>query len=345
MASIIDLTQVGTASTVRPASTSLLTVSSIDRYRTYAESRGTLDASGEVAVKYPSSPYDFLIRKNQSILNGFFSRIAVTQIRMPWIVPNINFSTQKILFITPDGPQVISLNYGFYTPALLAATLQAKIQDISGYETFTVTYGDYTSQPRFRFEPNASGQYNFAPMPPNFNSGDAGYYPYNISRRQLYDLLGLNYLITNNETNPLPYIGGGFNGGDTLCQYTNFVDIVCSNITLNQSLKDDSTSSYAFDSLCRLYITSPDQNVLPGDATFAPPGTTPQVLYYDYNSPKQIQWNSVQPIGQLQFTVVDDQGYNLDSAIFYQAPITGIDLGYIGRTGGEWNMTLQVTEN
>jgi hypothetical protein len=133
--------------------------------------------------------------------------------------------------------------------------------------------------------------------------------------------------------------------GDTLCQYTNFVDIICSNLTLNQSLKDDSTSSQAFDSLCRLYITAPPQDLPTNSASFAPPGTTPQVLYYDYNSPKQIQWNATQPIGQMRFQVIDDQGFPLESSINSVQETYDIDAMKISLTGGEWNMTLQVTEN
>lgn len=347
--SIESLTQVGGAMQIRQPSTALLTVSSSDRYPSAAASRGVLDPSGAF-ITIPSTPYKFTIRKAQSIMNGFFTRIGVTEVRMPWIIPNVNFSTNKILLLTAGAPIPISLTLGFYTPVGLAAALQAAIRAIPGgaWAGFTVTYGEYTPKPRFRFDSEGlTPDFSFAPMPPNYTSGDPGYYPFNESRRQLYDLLGLTYLITANPNDAA--ILPSMTGGDTLCQYTDFVDIVCSNLTLNQSLKDDSTSLRSFDSLCRLYITASPQN-FPYDASgapvyFAPPGTTPQVIYKDFSSPKFIQWNAAQPIGQLTFEVYDDQGYSLDSAINFSGNTYDINVGRIALTGAEWDMTLQVTEN
>jgi len=326
-------------------STALLTVSSSDRYPNYAASRGTIDGLGNIET-LPTSPYDFTIRKNQSIMNGFFTRIGVTQVRFPWIIPNVNFSTCKILFVTAAATYPITITVGFYTPENLAAALQAAIRAIPGgaFSTFTVTYGDFTSLPRFRFDAQSGVDFTFAPMPSNYTPGPL-FYPYAESRRQLYDLLGLTYLITANPSFSVSPLKPNFTGGDTLCQYTNYVDIVCSDITLNQNLKDDSTSTKAFDTLCRLYVTAPDQGLLPGADGFAPPGTTPQVLYNDYNNPKQIRWNAVQPIGQLRFQVTDDQGFPLETSINEPGNFYDINVFKIALTGGEWDMTLQVTEN
>jgi hypothetical protein len=309
-------------------------VASIDRYTDANAARAT-------ETNPPTSPYNFTIRKAQSIMNGFFTRIGVSQIRFPWIIPNINFSTSKIKLDTGLNLYTLVIQQGFYTPQQLAARMQATIRLLPGFATFSCFYGTDPSgvifnSPRFVFNNEGSTPFTFLPMPPSYTNNPT-YYPFNEPRRQLYDLLGLT---TYNA--PVGFYAPIILGMDTFCQYTNFIDIVCSNLTLNQSLKDDSTSSKAFDSLCRLYLTSPPQNVPCSDATFCPPGCSPQVLYNDYNNIKQIQWNGLQPIGQLTFQVLDDQGNVLNSGLDNIANVGSVQTGI---TGGEWNMSLLVTEN
>ena len=95
--------------TMRPSSTALLTIDSEDRFQ-----NGLIpDASGRVIVPatgYPLSryllslpkaannvsPYNFTIVKNESVMNGFFTRIGLTEVVFHWGVPNINKKTSQI---------------------------------------------------------------------------------------------------------------------------------------------------------------------------------------------------------------------------------------------------------
>ena len=117
---------------------------------------------------------------------------------------------------------------------------------------------------------------------------------------------------------------------------TPFVDIVCYNLTYNQSLKDADTGTTR-DILCRLWLT-PDAFT----GNMANLGSAPILLHRCFPFPKQIKWNADQPIGNLRFQVYDSQGYLLttgdgltgtqNSNLFYDADM------------GDWSMTMLVSE-
>ena len=117
---------------------------------------------------------------------------------------------------------------------------------------------------------------------------------------------------------------------------TPFVDIVCYNLTYNQSLKDADTGTTR-DILCRLWLT-PDAFT----GNMANLGSAPILIHRCFPFPKQIKWNADQPIGNLQVQVYDSQGYLLTTGdgltgtqntnLFYDADM------------GDWTMTLLISE-
>lgn len=324
------------AITQRPTSTALLAIDSEDRYKNY------LDYS-EASVANYKSPYDFAIEKNESLMNGFFTRLALTEINFPWVVPNINKRTRTIIFeyyiaAGPANGELIQLASGFRTPAQIASDLQAKIRAIDPVNlgAFTVTYGIFTNNtpttesqlPLFEFKSNNPLiTFNFQRM--TYNSV---LYPYGSQNKQLFDLLGLN---DDASLGAFDYICGN----STFCQAIRYIDIVCSQLVNNQALKDTMSQTVARDSLCRLYIESPStpSNVPCNSATFCPVGCAPFQLYKDFNTPKQINWLPNQPIaGSLRFQVYDDGGALLSEALGE----TGTALNKI-----DWSFTLLVSEN
>jgi hypothetical protein len=127
--------------------------------------------------------------------------------------------------------------------------------------------------------------------------------------------------------------------------WTNYVDIVCANLTYNQALKDSSSSKITRDIIARIYLTEsvPPLNyptTVAEEATYFGPlpyGTRPFTIYRQFQTPKEIRWNKQQPIGQCTFEVFDDQGRSL-------ADTWGTNIVDIG-TAADWNMSLLVTEN
>jgi hypothetical protein len=108
-----------------------------------------------------------------------------------------------------------------------------------------------------------------------------------------------------------------------------YIDFVSSQLTYAQDLKDNSTAPTSRDVLCRWYFAD-DQ--LPTLDEYGFPilmGYTLFTYRRIFNPPKQIKWDSNQPVGNLAFEVYGDTGSILPAS----DPNTN------------WLMTLQFSEN
>lgn len=304
--------------TVRSPSTALLLVDSKDRYKDFVEaSTGT------------TSPYDFTIYKSQSILNGFFHRIGLTEIVFPFALYNMVASLNTISFsyqvgAGPVNTSTIDINLqGFYTPDEIASALETEILAVNpALAGTTVAY--------------INGYFNIlgpgAGTTIKFNRDPA----LSPVAYQLFDFLNMNADNTVLQDVQI--------SGYTRCRWTEYVDIVCSQLTYNQDLKDASTSYVSQDVLARIYLEDEDNKIIPvwnGTKTIMPVdtevfGTYPSVIYRKFPVPKMIQWNNEQPIGNLRFQVYDDKGRILTSYDPTDLPDYKLP---------NWRMTLQVSEN
>lgn len=305
--------------TIRQPSTALLTIDSDDRFPSYTAKR--LSSPGS----YNWSPYSFQITKGSSLMNGFITRLALSEVNFPWCVPNINAKTNKIRVgygSAAGGPftySTVTIPYGFYTPSAFATAFQGLVRALGGsFATFVFTYGPLT--PQFSFNSGASGVYiSIAPMA--YNSAA---YPFSDNTRQLADILGFSVTGVANTS---------VSGAVSYLQAIHYVDIVCSQLTYNQALKDGTSQPIGRDALCRLYIVDGEINVATS-ATPIFPGNIPTTIYRDYTSPKQIQWSPSQPItAGLVFDVYDDQGDPLQASM------------PAGVLPNDWNITLLASEN
>jgi hypothetical protein len=338
--------------TTRPASTSLLTIDSGDRYDNYTDELFSLATETEINI----TPYNFVIRKPESMMNGFLTRLAVTEIAFPYATPNINAKTSQMIVswsldgTTVAGSAVIDLDTGFYIPADLAAAVQAAVRTLdASLSGFVMTYGGTATNPnvpRFFYNvPAATGkatQIWFTPVPYNTAS-----YPYPDTVKQLFNLLGFNFINALPVGNP-----GASNTGIseyTLCQFTRYLDIVCPQLTYNQPLKDTSSQKIVRDSLCRVYLDQVSggfqaNTKKASDGAFTPTGCVPFTIYHNFTLPKEISWTPNQPVpGSLQFQVFDDSGELLSAATDQFAVAEDnipFNSGYL-----DWSMTLLVTEN
>lgn len=305
--------------TVRPSSTSLLCIDSEDRYDSYA-----------AAVNAPSSPYNFKINKSNTLMNGFFTRLGVSEVVFPWTIPNINNKTAAInvQYTIGAGPVVdyqLSIAYGFYSPAQLATAIVAQFTVDIPALGFAMAYGTGTgADPSFSYVVSAGNTVLFLPL----TGAD---FPFPPQSKQLFNVLGFtgrNQVAKNDSY-----------GDYTLCQSIRYVDIVSPQITYNQPLKDTMTQTTARDTLCRLYIGSASgvtSTVPANNAAFCPPGCAPTVLYRDYSNPKQIAWIPNQGIpGYLTFQIYDDAGDLLDNSV-------NIDLSI--NFSSDWSITMLVSE-
>jgi hypothetical protein len=332
------------AITVRPSSTALLAIDSEDRFTNYTAAR-----SSQVG-----NPYSITISKNENIMPGFFTRLAVTEVVFPWVIPNINPKTNQIQVSVQSGGVgpvqvfVLSLNPTFATPAQIATAIQQALRlytpnagDTYPLSALTFVYGAIpvaggpgintpTNLCCFEYATNTATLVSFSPMPANSTA-----YPYPNTTKQLFDVLGFS---TGQQT--LATTG---TGAFTLGQAIRYVDIVCNQLTNNQALKDTMSQIVVRDTLCRVYLANPgtlQSTIQPSDALFCPPGCAPMVVYRDFTHPKQIQWLPNQNIpGSLSFSVFDDTGAPLEESDPFFSP----GVGYLNRT--DWSLTLLVSEN
>lgn len=311
------------AVTVRPSSTAMFGIDSADRY-------ATLNARATGGT----TPYTFQISKAESLLNGFFKRLAVTEIVFPYYVPNINAKTDTILYSENGGPltPITITALGFYTPQALASTLEGLLQISTANPLLTVGY----SEGRFVFNTNTVDTLAFARG--NFASPGA-----KLTEFQLYDLLNFS----GPGANGLTVAGTNVVTGITRCRYTEYIDIVSPQLTYNQDLKDGSSDPVVRDVLCRVYLEDETSPIVPVYKTVAPagpimpfdtaiPGTYPFTIYRKFPHPKQIQWNNTQPLGNISFQVYDDKGQILSNNLGPQFPDS---------TMPDWRMSLLISEN
>ena len=315
------------AITVRPSSTSLLTIDSSDRYATLQEAR-----DGNV------SPYQFSISRNQNIMTGFVSRIALTEIVFPWYLPNVDYRTNQLFVVSSEiGPGTTVISFasneeGFYTPTELAAALQTKLI-AAGAVSATVTYdeGGYMV-----FDAGAGNTFEFAPGTDTLNANPL----WGPNDYQLCDMIGFNAAVQAFQpTQLVPF-------GPSRCRWTEYIDIVCSQLTYNQDLKDQSSDTVVRDALARVYLETENEQTTPvwdsvSNKAIVPttetiPGTFPYTIYRQFKTPKQIKWNKSQPIGNLTFEVYDDKGRLLTS----YSPSSNLNFLNLN-----WRMTLLVSEN
>ena len=324
------------AVTERSPAYAILAIDSEDRFKNYVEQRLSVDGG------YNDSPYNFQITKNESMMNGFFTRLALTEICFPWSLPNINKTTQKILFNyaiagVPQPQQTITLTIGFNRPSQIASALQSAIIAIDpvNLALFTVEYGNL-GIPSFLFASNSAPiTFSFSPLPYN-----SAIYPFPNTTKQLYDILGLDISTAGTPS----ILSLGVQGGYTLCQAVRYIDVTCNQLTYNQALKDTMSQTVARDTLCRLYVGdgpyTGTSTLSPIDPLFCPPGCAPFVIYRQFTNPKFIRWLPNQPVqGNLQFAVFDDAGAE------YNRDLSGLVPGLVRLFQANWSMTLLVSED
>lgn len=118
--------QEGDATTVRPSATAVLAIDSDDRYTNYLQRRN-----------FPTYPFSFNIQKNENILSGFFKRIALTEFRLNWTLPNISqawgntsFELHYKIGTGNDFSTIVILPDGFYNAQEMASELQSQIRNL-----------------------------------------------------------------------------------------------------------------------------------------------------------------------------------------------------------------------
>lgn len=259
---------------------------------------------------YPTCK-DFQINKKNSLLNGFFTRVGATEVVLEWNTPNVslgagnNFFEVRIDAVTTQ----IFFPSGFYTVEQALQQLTDELNAAPASAGITWVLSPITG----------SGAALVATGPPGtiLQLGE-GIIP------QISSDVNLSlYTIGPGGTATILFLASAAD-----LRPTRYLDIVCNQLTNNQAVKDASTSEHVRDVLVRWYFDYDNQAPTDGFGFPILMGYTPFYLRRLYNPPKQIQWQSNIPVGNLSLQLYDSQG-NLASV----------------NSLTNYLMTLQISEN
>lgn len=294
------------AVTLRQPSTANLMIDSLDR-------PGALDASGSIIA----NPWNFQITKKQALQNGYFTRIATTEVVLEWAQPNISnlIGNNEVIWDlsgtagnTFSSLVKVTVANGFFNVAQAATEICRLFTDLSGVTG--MSFGTAT----------------FAPTNSGVIASVGG-----VWRVVDLTLLGTQIGLT-------PALNGVFSSIHSIISPDlrpyRYLDFTSSQLTLCQDVKDTTTQSYERDVLCRWYFT---WDVPPALDTLGFPilmGYTPFFLRRLYNPPKQIKWDTIQSLGNLAFEVFGTTILDESEPVYYSNVYKS-----------NWLMTLQLSEN
>jgi hypothetical protein len=238
-------------------------------------------------VVYPN-PFNFQITKKASILNGFFTRIGVTEVVLDWCVHNLdeNNGTNSLVIDLSGAPgTVIALETGNYTveECLDALVVALNAETATTGQTFSITTYPVTLQVDvgdFQIIAQGGPSYDLANMLDIEMSAPAD-----------------NVLILCPNLQPF-----------------NYIDFVSNTLTYAQDLKDASTNEYDRDVLCRWYFAEDTQESYDGYGFPILMGYKRFYRRRTFSPPKQIRWEPNLPIGNLSFQVYTDQKEIIDNS-------------------------------
>lgn len=245
---------------------------------------------------FPSA-WDFQITKSNSIMNGFFTRIGATEVVLEWCEPNM---ADEELIVDVSGATVrstatVTILNTFMTVADCLNECASQLNNTNG-----VTFSVFSSLSGYAGLDASGGKFRV--------------YSSSLQRKLGFDLSGA--LTSQKLISPCADL-----------RLYRYIDFVSPQLTYNQDLKDNSTAPLVRDVLSRWYFDEdvPEQRDSLG---------YPILMGYEafrrrrlFNPPKQIKWDSKQPLGNMAFQVFDNNGNLLPQS-----------------QDSNWLMTLQMSE-
>ena len=296
-----------------PLSSSLFTVDTRDGIKS--------DPATGLIVN-PQSPYNINIQKSQQLFSGAVQRIALTEINMPWNIPNVNPTNNILFFQKDDGTTYdLEISPGFYLPEDLAANILSSLvaNTVFGTAAWTCTWNS-EDDATFKITTGLSGvQFRILPKLGQSKGISTAFQGFPVSGPRsstLATMMGLDYVGSD--------YAASVRGSVASMLYTRYVDIVSSILCKHQDVRDTSTSYFTGNNiLARIYI-SPDrlysitnENIL---------GTRPFVLHKEFIIPKEIQWEPTEFLASCNIRLQDEYGNQLYSLsefpLFYTGPPT-----------------------
>ena len=289
------------AQAIRVPATANLLIDSADRYE-YSNNT--------------TNPFNFQIYRPQNLINGFFTRVGVSEVVMEWCEPNIP-STNNFVGIDVSGLGVkqVTIPGGFYTTAGLLDTLVSEVNS-EYYSSFNSTVLSVVGGPETPVYLDCSGYYA------------------NFASTRIANALGI-------YQPPVPRILGYKQSYQINCpdlRPCRYIDIICEDLTKVQRVKDSSTAPTQHDVLTRFYFDEDSQETYDSLGFPILMGYKPFCRRKLYNPPKQIRWEQNIPVGSLAFTAYARSAIGSAPGGYPYAQLST-------STDTNWDMTLQLSEN
>ena len=262
--------------------------------------------SADRGNQFTTTPFDFQITRNQALLNGFFTRVATTEVVLEWCEPNIK-GTLILDVSGASSRQNVSLIFvGNYTMENL---MDAVVQ----------TYNSFSQGAGANQRPTGTTL--------SVSKLD-GYWGFDLSGGQFQVLNSPLAIQMGLEISSGLDVRQPFNNCVDLRLYR-YIDFVSNQLTYCQDLKDNTTQAVNRDILVRWYFADDGPTQLDQYGFPVLQGYTAFNQRRLFNPPKYIKWDPIQPLGNLQFKVYTPAGDIVPQTV----PDT------------QWLMTLQLSEN
>lgn len=299
---------------IRPPATAELDVDSTDRYKTTP-----LSFLNYFIQTLPETGVNYTYQANQSLLTGYFTRIAVTQTQVQWQCPNINsyndhfayrITSNNVGFLVSDG----FLGTGWHDVERITSRIVSTINGdmlipTGNPSTFSYTISTITNNPNTQFSIIQSQNSNvkLAFLPPKYFTNQK----LAVRCAKFYKTAGITIAnidpTWNGATgNPAFYKSTQLIAINTNLAYTNYFDIVSHSLNKFSRVKDSMTRQYngQNDVLARVYLT-------PYNTQERFVGTAPFTFSVDYTTPKYIRWNPEEYINNFDIQLFDEYGEEL----------------------------------
>jgi hypothetical protein len=301
-----------TAQTIRfPAAAELL-IDSMDRYKAGFPQYGDENTTSS----------NWRTNLPNYVMNGYFTRLAITQIQFFWNLPTIIPGYNETIVVVADvggaeATEVIAITPGFYTPNTLAAEIEDQLQAAFPAEGFTCVFANGA------FKIQATNAF----LVVDAGSLDPTVYTSDEIREVVHTLQTLGF---ENATSDPAKAATTFIGGIPTMLPTRYIDILSSYITKFQEVKDSSTSQAIIYNciIARVYPVPPNSRI--DIAPDGGPSENPFIITIDYNTPKNIMWSPQEALANFDIQLRDEFGDLIPWSAQY---------------GCEYQLTMQVSES
>jgi hypothetical protein len=262
-----------------------------------------------------SDPGNFTIQKNQSLVNGYFTRLATTEVVLEWGVPNISneYANHQFAVDVSGVTYVVGFDDGQYNTSQVLDYIVRNLNALQNLFDFSIV--------------DSGGVYIHCETVGGVDTN------FTIEQYYLADQLGLEQSVAGNN-----FPVGGQSVVDL--RWYSYLDFTSPELTYCQDVKDSSTNIDEKNVLCRYYLCwdNPPQNdkygfpILLGYSFFT--------LRRMFSPAKQLKWEPNLPIGNLSFQLFAKTGQV--GFVRAEQKYSLVDPAWNNRWG--WLMTIQVSE-